>query len=372
MSKMLKLIEPMVGAEELELVKQVLQSGYLTEGRLTKEFEAKFAEFVGAKHAVATTSCTTALELCLRVLGVGRGDEVIVSDFTHPATACAVALVGAEPVLVDVELESYNIDLEQVRKAVSKKTKCIIPVSLFGHPLDADELGKLEEEHDLYVVEDAACSMGAEFKGKKTGVMADLTCFSFHPRKVVTTGEGGMITTQDDEFAESSRSLKNFGVKLSSGTAKFASVGTNYKLSDILAAVGLKQMEKAPQLIQKRIELARAYDDLLRRKDFMSPPTVRTGAKHTYQTYAPCLKRKRVRDKLISDLKARGVEAQIGTYALHLQPAFQHCRRVGKLRNSEALYTDLVALPMFHRMTLADQQFVVEEIADFVRQYDLE
>jgi dTDP-4-amino-4,6-dideoxygalactose transaminase len=361
----------MVGTEELQLVKEVLQSGYLTEGKLTREFEAKFAEFVGARHAIATTSCTTALELCLRVLGIGRGDEVIVPDFTHPATACAVALVGARPVLVDVELQSYNIDLEQTRKAVSKKTKAMIPVSLFGHPLDAQQLGELKEEHNLYIIEDAACSMGAEFKGKKTGTMADLTCFSFHPRKVVTTGEGGMITTQDDEFAESARSMKNFGMKLSSGTVKFVSVGTNYKLSDILGAVGLKQMEKASRLIQRRVELAQTYDDLLGGKDFIVRPSVKAGAKHTYQTYAPFLKHEGVRDKLISDLKPRGVEVQIGTYALHIQPAFQGCRRVGKLRNSRALYANLVALPMMDRMSMTDQQFVVNQVTALAREYNL-
>jgi len=210
MRRKIKLIEPVVGKEEIRNVSRVLRSGWLTEGQQTKEFEKRVKNFVGAKYAVATTSCTTALELALRALDVGPGDDVIVPDFTHPATGNVVQWIGARPVLVDVNLFTYNIDPEEVEKAITRKTRCIMPVSWGGNPLNTQPLNELKEEHDLLIVEDAACSLGAEYNGKRTGTMADITCFSFHPRKIITTGEGGMAVTDNSVYADN---VINCGVR---------------------------------------------------------------------------------------------------------------------------------------------------------------
>ena len=240
LEKRIKLIKPVVGEEELQMIRKVLESGWLTEGTVTKEFEEKVKKFVGVKYAVATTSCTTAFELALRALDIGPGDEVIVPDFTHPATGNIVRWIGAEPVLVDVDLSSYNVDPDEVEKAITEKTRCIMPVSWGGNPLNMQPLNDLKEKHNLFVVEDAACSLGAEYNGKKTGTMADITCFSFHPRKIITTGEGGMAVTDNPAYAEKLESLKTFGMTTADGKTTFTLCGTNYKLSDILAAVGVK------------------------------------------------------------------------------------------------------------------------------------
>lgn len=358
----IRLIEPVVGEEELQAIRKVLESGWLTEGPVTREFEAKFAEFVGARYAIATTNCTVALELALRALNIAHGDEVIVPDFTHPATGDIVSWVGADPVLVDVDISSYNLDAREVEKAISEKTKCIIPVSWGGNPLNMEPLNGLKEEYELYIVEDAACSLGSEYDGRKTGTMTDITCFSFHPRKVITTGEGGMITTDDKEFAEEIRSLKKFGVKSTNNGSKFVKFGTNYKLSDVLSAIGVKQIEKANKIIEKRIEFATNYNRLLDEIDFIRPPTKDDKAKHVYQTYAAYIEIEETRDKIIRDLRTENIETQIGTYALHLQPAFRSTKKIGNLARSEKLYRNLIALPMSHSMTLADQEHVVKEI----------
>ena len=367
--KNLKLIEPVVGKEELDAIQKVLESGWLTEGPVTKEFEERLAHFTGVKHAIAVPNCTIAMEIALRALQIGRGDEVIVPDFTHPATADAVAWVGADPVLVDVGISSYNVDMNEVEKAITKKTKCLVAVSWGGNPLDFRLLDKLRKEHGLYTIEDAACSLGSEFAGKKTGNMADLTCFSFHPRKIITTGEGGMITTNDDELAEKIRSLKKFGMKSAGQNHEFMIIGSNYKFCDILGAIGVAQMKKIGKIIERRIELAGNYTRLLEKFGFIRPPTQDEKASHVYQTYAVYIEIAGIRDKIIQDLKEEGIETQIGTYALHLQKAFENVRATGNLQTAEKLYKNLLTLPMCHSMSLETQEFVVEKIGKSIERH---
>ncbi|MFH0848644.1 MAG: DegT/DnrJ/EryC1/StrS family aminotransferase [archaeon] len=357
-NRRIRLIQPVVGAEEEKLVCEVLRSGWLTEGPMAKKFEDLFKQFVGAKHAITATSCTTAIEMGLRVMGVGPGDEVIVPSFTHPATADAVLAFGAIPVLVDVDLSSYNMDFEEVKKAATKKTRVVMPVSWAGYPLDSKQMRELKDDHGLLTLEDAACSPGAEFDGVKTGAMADITAFSFHPRKSITTGEGGMITTESDQYTEILRSLKNFGVGRVGTESRFVRYGTNYKMSDILAAVGVAQMSKLSSIIERRIELAGYYDKLLAEVDDIKPPQKEKNIKHTYQTYAAYVEIEGIRNKLIADLKNMGIETQIGTYALHLEPYFANLKKQGDLNRSKLLYENLLALPMSHNMTRTDQEYV--------------
>lgn len=364
-----RLIKPVVGEEEVRAIRKVLESGWLAEGSMTKEFENRLAQFTGAKHAIATTNCTTALELALRALHIKHGDEVIVPDFTHPATADVVSWVGAQPVLVDVDFASYNVNIDEVEGAISKKTKCLMPVSWGGNPLNFELLNELREKYGLYIVEDAACSLGSEFAGKKTGAMADMTCFSFHARKLITTGEGGMITTENEELAEEIRLLKKFGMKSTGKKDEFVKIGTNYKLCDILGALGVVQMQKIDKIIDRRIELANNYSELLEDIDFVRPPIRDPKAKHVYQTYAAYLEIEEIRDKVIQDLRKESIETQIGTYSLHLQKAFENAKTVGNLNVAEKLYKNLLALPMSHSMTLEDQEHVVQEIHKLVETY---
>jgi dTDP-4-amino-4,6-dideoxygalactose transaminase len=368
--KTIKLIEPVVGKEELALISEVLESGYMTEGPKTREFESKFAEYVGAKHGIAATSCTTAMELSLRVLGIGKGDEVIVPDFTYPATADVVRFVGATPVLVDVSPESYNVHAEHIEGAITPQTKCIMPVSLFGNPIDIAPIEKLQEEHGFSIVEDAACSAGARRGERRTGSMADMTSFSFHPRKVITTGEGGMVTTSSDEFADLSRSIKMFGMTaVPGGLSNFTRPGTNYKLSDILGAIGVVQLGKIDEIVARRRELASNYDRLLQDVEGVIPPKVDDGVRHVYQTYAVRITVDGARDRLLNDLRERNIQTQIGTYSLHVQPSFADVRRIGSLETSKMLFDNLLALPMSHYMTDEDQETVASTLRELLTKY---
>jgi len=369
LEKRIKLIEPVVGEEELQMIRKVLESGWLTEGTMTKEFEDKVSKFVGVKYAVAATSCTTAFELALRALGIGPGDEVIVPDFTHPATGNIVKWIGAEPVLVDVDLFSYNVDPAEMKKAVTEKTRCIMPVSWGGNPLNMKPLNELKEKYNFFIVEDAACSLGAEYNRKKTGTMADITCFSFHPRKMITTGEGGMAVTDSPVYAEKLESLKKFGIGTKNGETKFIRCGTNYKLSDILGAVGVEQMKKIDAITNRRIELANYYNKLLNEVDLIRAPEKRENTKHVYQTYAAYIKKEGVRDRIINDLRRKNIETQIGTYALHLQPSFGRVKKIGKLERAEKLYKNLLTLPMCHSMTKKDQEYVISKIENLLKKY---
>lgn len=367
--KKIKLIEPVIGEDEMTEVVKVLRSGWLTEGQKTREFEEEVKRYIGVDYAFATTSCTAALEIALRALKVGPGDEVIVPDFTHPSTGNIVSWIGATPVLVDVDLYSYNVDPAEIERAITKKTKCIIPVSWGGNPLDMGPLIEIKEKYGVFIVEDAACSLGAEYNGIKTGKLADITCFSFHPRKVITTGEGGMAVTNEPSLAEELGALKKFGMKTKDGEISFVVFGTNYKLSDVLSAIGLAQMKKIDSIIGRRIELANYYNKLLGDTELIRPPQKAANSKHIYQTYAVYIEKEGARNKIIEELRKENIETQIGTYALHMQPSYKRVRKIGRLERAEKLYKNLLALPMCHSMTKEDQEYVVSRIEKILRQH---
>jgi perosamine synthetase len=365
------LIEPVVGDEELENIKSVLESGYMTQGPYAEEFEELFTELTGADHAITATSCTTGMDLALEAVGVGPGDEVIVPDFTHPATANVVERRGATPVLVDVDRETYNIDTNAVADAVSADTGALLPVSWGGQPLDSKPLHSIAEEYNLPIVEDAACSAGAAYDGHPVGTQFDVSVFSFHPRKVLTTGEGGMITTDDEALEREMRSAKNFGTDPSGDHPGFRRAdATNYRLSDILAAVGVAQMEKQPEITERRQEIAHRYTDMLQDTTGVTPPFVLEKATHNFQSYCVYIEAgdKTLRDELIDAMADEGIETQIGTHALHRTDAFADAKQVGSLENSAALADNLLTLPVAHTMTEEQQHRVVNTLEEKIEQ----
>lgn len=357
------LARPLLGTEELEAIKSVFDSGFLTEGRVTQELEKAVASYVGAKYGIATTSCTAAMYLALQALDVA-GREVVVSDFTHPATIDAIILARGKPVLVDVDIGSRNVTAKNVEEAIGKETKCIVPVSLFGNPLET-EVFEIARSNDHPVVEDAACSMGAVVDGKHVGSFADATCFSFHPRKIITTGEGGLITTDREDLAEACRSFKCFGSK---GT-EFASVGTNLKFPDVLAAIGLKQMGRIEEIIKIRAEKAQIYAELLRKANHVNVPLQRKKTRHTFQTYTIYFTKPGLRDRVKESLAKQNIESQIASYAIHLQPAFRNLQRIGDLMNSKLLYERALALPLHHQLSQHNQDRICEIVAEVANSF---
>jgi len=359
-------MRPNLGDEEVQAVKEVFASKFLTEGDYTKKFERAFADYLNVRHALATTSCTRAMELALRVLEIGPGDEVIVPDFTHPATGNVVMIVGAKPVLVDIDLETYNLNPDAVKKAISKRTKAIMPVSLFGNPVDMKPLKEMQQKHGFHIIEDAACTVGAEVDGKKVGSQADLTCFSLHPRKIITTGEGGMLVTNDDKLAEKAMAYKHFGFTDSSRTTQIYP-GSNYLFNNILGAIGLVQLSKIGKILSARLKAAANYTKLLSSVDGITPPFVRNGTTHTFQSYCTFVKKRGLRDSLKQYLLQRNVEAQIGTYALHLQQSYKDAK-YEELVNSTLAFENVLTLPLHGELSFDDQKYVIDSIQEFLKQ----
>jgi dTDP-4-amino-4,6-dideoxygalactose transaminase len=282
MEDKIPLLRPYFDSEELEEIQKVLDSGWVTQGPKVKEFEDKIAEYLGVKYAIAVTNCTSALHLALLSLGIKKDDEVLVADYTFPATGHAVLYCGANPIFVDVDLKTYNLNPELIKEKISDKTKAIIPVHTFGQPAEMDAIMEIAEDHNLKVIEDAACALGAKYKNKFAGTIGDIGCLSFHARKGITTGEGGMAVTNNKDLADKIRNLSVFGMTSAWAREKsdefyipeFTELGYNYKMSDISAAVGVAQLKKLDRIIERKRELAKYWDEKLEETDFIEPPYV--------------------------------------------------------------------------------------------------
>jgi perosamine synthetase len=359
----LRLIVPELGADELAEVKHVLDSGFLTQGPTVEAFEAGIAQVTGATHAIATTSATTALHVTLAALGVGPGDEVIVSDFTFPATSNVVLQQGATPVLVDIDLATFNTTADRVAAAVTPRTRAFIPVHAFGLAAPMSELMGVAHDAGIAVVEDAACALGATRDGTYAGRFGTAGCFSFHPRKAITTGEGGMVVTDDATLASSVRSLRTHGGRRVAGRYTFEDVGFNYRLSDVQAAIGLAQLRRLTQIIEGRRRIAALYDARLASVVGVTTPLADPG--HVYQSYVVLLDEAIDRDGVIAAMAADGIETTLGTYAVHAQPAIE--RRLGysagDLPNSWRAFRSSLTLPLYGRMTEGDVERVASSLS---------
>ena len=355
-NKLIPLAVPDIGDDEIDEIKKVMGTGFLTEGATTKEFEQMVAEYLGVKHAIAVTSCTTGLHAVLHCLDI-KGQEVIVPDYTYPATAEAVVLAGGIPVLADVDLESMNMTSEILEESYNEKMTVFSPVSWAGVPLEK-EIYQKAKKLDLKMLEDSACSLGAKINEDYVGKIADYSCFSFHPRKVITTGEGGMITTDNDEMFEKCYSFKHFGAK---GTS-FETIGTNYKLSNVLSAIGVIQIKKIDKIIETRIQKAKIYEELLSKIDNIKPAYVGKETRQTFQSYTCYVEKDGKRDEIRDALSKENIQSQIGTYALHLEPAYKNMKRIGDLKNSELLFKNALTLPLHKNLEQEDQERICKII----------
>jgi perosamine synthetase len=345
-----RLAWPDVGAEEAAAVAEVLETGYLTQGPKVGELEGLLAEACRVEHAIAVSSGTAALHLAILALGLAPGDEVLVPAYTFPATANVVALAGLRPVLVDVDPETMNVDPAQVE--LRRRTKAIVPVHLFGRP------ARVEELPATTVIEDAAGALGARRQGRPCGGLGLLGCLSFHPRKIVTTGEGGAVTTNDAGFADAVRQLRNHGWK-AQRLADMPAPALNHRLSDILCAVGIPQVRRLEELLACREQLAAAYAERLADLPVLVP-AADEGDRHGWQAYVIQVDR---RDEVLAALRAKGIEAQIGTYALHRLSAYAD---QGPFPGADRAYGRALALPFHSRLADSDLDRVAEALAEAV------
>jgi perosamine synthetase len=350
------LARPSFDEGEIDALRGVMASGWVAgQGPAGTRLEEGFRELTGAAHAVAVSNCTAALHLAMIVLGIGPGDDVVVADYTYPATGHAVRYVGAHPVFADVREDIGTISPDDVEAALTPRTVAVIGVDALGQCADWDELRAIADRHGLALVEDAACSAGATYRGRPAGSLADIACFSLHARKGATSGEGGVLITDDAEWAERARSLSVFGTEsayLRSQRAglsvpRFAELGYNYKLSDLQAAVASVQLGKLEGFLRRRRELAARYAEALDGVEGVTLPVVAEDRDHTWQTYAVTLDPAIDRDDVASRLQKEGIGCNVGTFACHLQPVYADPRPCPV---SARLFASQLALPMFTDM----------------------
>ena len=366
---MIRLNVPFTDGDELIELESVLKTGYLTQGPKTEEFESGVRELLGCQNAVATSSATTALHLVLEGVGIGAGDEVLVSDFTYPASANVIIQTGAKPVCVDVLPDTYAMNPQDMQSRVTDKTKAVIVVHPFGLSADMDSIKDIAGKHNLFVLEDAACALGSKYKDNYCGTMGDAGCFSFHPRKSITTGEGGMMITDLEELAARCVILRGHGGVRQEYYCRFEKAGFNYKISDISAAVGVAQLRKLRRIIEGRRDRAHKLGKMLEGVDCIALPCEPDECYHTFQSFVIVLDGDIGRDKIIHGMRQRGVETTLGTYALHSQPFFnkKYKFQPGELPVSHRIFCNSLALPISFNMTDEELETVSKSLKECLR-----
>jgi len=374
--RMIPVARPFVGAEEEDAVVQVLRSGWLSQGQRVAEFEREFAGYVGAKHAVAVSSCTTALHLGFVAAGIGPGDEVLCPSLSFIATANSIRYVGATPVFVDVDPVTFNLDPNGIEEAITPRTRAILIVHQIGLPAALAEITEIARRHNLLVLEDAACAIGSSYRNQRVGMPHSLlACFSFHPRKILTTGEGGMVTTADEKVATRIRHLRQHAMNTSDLTRhqsqkvvleSYDEVGYNFRMTDMQAAVGLVQLGRVDGFIDRRRALAGRYSGKLRQLGWLIPPSETQESRHNFQSYMVRLSHDAPvsRDELMQRLLDHGISTRRGIMATHREPPYRDQLWEEALPHTNAVTEECVILPLFHEMTEADQDFVIETISE--------
>lgn len=372
----IEISQPATGIEEWEATRESLESGWLTQGPKVAAFEKAFAVKHGVKHALAVTSCTTALHLALGAFGIGPGDEVIVPSFTWVATANVVLYCGATPVFVDIDPYTYNMDPRLVAAKVTARTKAIIPVHLFGLCADIKEIKKSLPEH-VVIIEDAACAAGAVYEGKFAGSLSEIAAFSFHPRKTITTGEGGMVTTNDDLIAERVSQMRSHGASISEEQRhkgpkpyilpEFNLLGYNYRMTDLQGAVGLKQLEKLDRFIEERRKWSKYYCENLRSIPWLRLPSEPEHGSHSWQAFVCFVLQDKApirRNEMMEHLFHKGISTRPGTHAVHTLGLYKllfDCKPED-YPNAYICQNSTLALPLHNRMDKEDFDYVIDAI----------
>ncbi len=351
--------KPIIGDEEIENVVEVLKSGMIAQGPKVEEFEEEFAEWVGADYGIAVNSGTAALHVALLSCGIGEGDEVITSPFTFIASGNSIVYTGAKPVFADIDLETYTIDPDSIEDLITENTKAILPVQLYGQSADMDGINEIAEKYGLTVIEDAAQAHGATFNGTPVGSMGDMACFSFYPTKNMTTSEGGIITTNDEELAENARIFRAHGASI---RYHHSEIGYNFRMTDISAAIGLAQLDKIDDFNCKRIENAAYLNEGLRNVDGVITPYCADGSKHVYHQYTIRVE-KGDRDDWVDIINDCGVGTGIHyPIPLYNQPIYKSLGFEGYCPNAELAADNVISLPVHPSLTKEDLDLVIEAV----------
>ena len=374
--RQIQIATPSLGEEEWQALREPIESGWLTQGPKVAAFEKAFATRHGVQHASAVTSATTGLHLALASLDIGPGDEVIVPAFTWVATANVVVYCGATPVFVDVDRITFNIDLKDLARRVTPRTKAIIPVHLFGLCADIDAV-RSDIRLDIKIVEDAACAAGAALRGRPAGSLGDLGVFSFHPRKSITTGEGGMVTTNNDKLAERVRMLRNHGASVSEEERHqgprpyllpdFDLLGFNSRMTDLQGAVGLVQLRKLDQFIDERAQMAARYRKELADIQWLRLPQEPSDGRHAWQAFVTYVDPKtapRPRNEMMEVLQQHGVATRPGTHAVHMLGYYQkhYGLKPDDFPGARDCDRHSMAIPLHNRMSAEDQAYVIDAL----------
>jgi dTDP-4-amino-4,6-dideoxygalactose transaminase len=381
-TKFLPFNRAFIDEQDIEEVVEVLRSGWLTTGPRVKQFEDAFSAFTGAAHSVALSSCTAALHLSLAAIGIAEGDEVIIPTMTFASTGETVLYFKARPVLVDCAPNSFHVDPKQIEAAITNRTKAIVPVHYSGYACDMDAILDIARRHDLRVIEDAAHALPATYKRKMIGTLGDITCFSFYATKTLTTGEGGMVTTDNEQYAERIRSLSLHGISKDAwkrysaeGSWRYdiQEVGYKYNLTDLQAALGLSQLAKREATHALRIRLAQRYDRALAPLDAFEIPQIPSDVTSAWHLYVLQVKPDALRigrDRVIEELKSRGIGTSVHFIPLHLHSLYQRIGyRDGQFPNAEARFNGAISLPLYPSMTDDDSDRVIEALRDIAHEF---
>jgi len=368
MAKKISVGGPFLDENDIENVVKVLQEGRLSGGKYAEIFEKKFAKFIGVKHAISVNSATSGLQLMLAIDNIGKGDEVITTPYTYAATANVIVIQGAKPIFADIELDSYNIDSKNIENKISKKTKAIMPIHYGGQSSEIESIIKIANENNLHVFEDAAPSAGATYKKKMVGSFGEAAAFSFFPDKNMTTGEGGMITTNSEQVAEKAQIMKKGGAK---SRYFHIEIGWNFKMADPNAALGISQLTKLPKIIKEKQKLASNYiemfDDKLKEEVFL--PKIMKNRNHTFNIFSVRFKSEKIRDAVKQYLSKKNIETRICFPTVHQQPIYQKLfnYKINSFPNAELAAKTTLCMPMIVGLTEKTQESIVNYVKKAIR-----